>query len=168
VATSCPLAVPFQKPLSLSCFLSSLSNMEVLPACSVFGSFIHLRKAHKKSPEYMIHSSIQTTPPGKVGLTSKYRQHQGHPQMAFINKAVMNIVNHVSLWCGGVSFQYMPRSGIAGSSGRTILNFLRYCQIDFQSGYIVGFSLPPAMEVPCMCCHLRFFCLSHSDAYMES
>jgi hypothetical protein len=33
----------------------------------------------------------------------------------------MNIVEHVSLLSVGVSFGYMPRSGIAGSSGRTIL-----------------------------------------------
>ena len=29
---------------------------------------------------------------------------------------------------------YMPRSGIAGSSGSTMCNFLRNCQTDFQSG----------------------------------
>jgi hypothetical protein len=45
----------------------------------------------------------------------------------------MNIVKHVSLWYGGVSFDYMPKSGIAESSGRTISNFLRNGQIDFQS-----------------------------------
>jgi hypothetical protein len=27
----------------------------------------------------------------------------------------MNIVEHVSLWDGGASFGYMPRSGIDGS-----------------------------------------------------
>ena len=51
-------------------------------------------------------------------------------------QAAMNIVEHVSLWYGGASFGYMPRSGITGSSGRTIPNFLRNCQIDFQSGCI--------------------------------
>jgi hypothetical protein len=45
----------------------------------------------------------------------------------------MNIVEHVSLWYGGASFGYIYRNGIAGSSGRTISNFLRNCQIDFQS-----------------------------------
>jgi hypothetical protein len=51
-----------------------------------------------------------------------------------MNKAAMNIVEPVSLWYGGASFGYMPRSGIAGFSGRTISNFLRNLQIDFQSG----------------------------------
>jgi hypothetical protein len=37
----------------------------------------------------------------------------------------MNIVEHMSLLYVGASFGYMPRNGIAGSSGRTISNFLR-------------------------------------------
>jgi hypothetical protein len=40
----------------------------------------------------------------------------------------------MSLWCSRISFGYMPRSGIVGSSGRTISNLLRNCHIDFQSG----------------------------------
>ncbi|MQL00661.1 DUF3704 domain-containing protein, partial [Escherichia coli] len=39
-------------------------------------------------------------------------------------------------WHGGTSFGYIPKSGIAGSSGRSISNFLRKFQIDFQSGCI--------------------------------
>ena len=35
--------------------------------------------------------------------------------LAIINKAAMNIVEHVSLWYGGVSSGYMPRSDVAGS-----------------------------------------------------
>jgi hypothetical protein len=46
----------------------------------------------------------------------------------------MSIVEHVSLWYGGVSFGHMPRSDIVGSSGRDIPNFLRIHQIDFQNG----------------------------------
>jgi hypothetical protein len=46
----------------------------------------------------------------------------------------MNIVGHVSLLQVGTSSGYVPRRGIAGSSGSTMSNFLRYCQTDFQSG----------------------------------
>jgi hypothetical protein len=45
----------------------------------------------------------------------------------------MNIVEHVPLWNGGASFGYIPKRGIAGSSGRSISNFLRNLQINFQS-----------------------------------
>jgi hypothetical protein len=45
----------------------------------------------------------------------------------------MNIVEHVSLPVG-TSSGYMPRRGIAESSGSTMSNFLRNCQTDFQSG----------------------------------
>jgi hypothetical protein len=47
----------------------------------------------------------------------------------------MNIVEHVSLLQLGSSSGYMSRSGIAGSSGSTMPNFLRNCQTDFQSHY---------------------------------
>jgi hypothetical protein len=46
----------------------------------------------------------------------------------------MNIVEYVPLWHGEASFGYMPKSGITGSSGRSISNFLRILQINFQSG----------------------------------
>jgi hypothetical protein len=45
--------------------------------------------------------------------------------LAIINKAAMNIVEHVSLLQVGASSGYMPRRGIAGSSGSTMFNFLR-------------------------------------------
>jgi len=41
---------------------------------------------------------------------------------------------HVPLWHGAESFANIPKSGIAGSSGRSVSNFLRNLQIDFQSG----------------------------------
>jgi hypothetical protein len=50
------------------------------------------------------------------------------------NKTGMNIVEQVPLWHGAASFGYIPKSGIAGSSGRSISSFLRNLQIDFQSG----------------------------------
>jgi hypothetical protein len=45
----------------------------------------------------------------------------------------MNIVEHVSLSHVGASTEYMPRSGITGSSGRIRSSFLRNCKTDFQS-----------------------------------
>jgi hypothetical protein len=51
-----------------------------------------------------------------------------------INKAAMNIVEHVSLLYVGASFGYMPRSGIVGSSDSTMSSFLRNLQTDFHSG----------------------------------
>ena len=46
----------------------------------------------------------------------------------------MNIVEHVSFLPVRTSSGYMPRRGIAGSSGSTMSNFLRNRQTDFQSG----------------------------------
>jgi hypothetical protein len=43
-------------------------------------------------------------------------------------------VEHVSFLLVGTSSGYMPRRGIAGSSGSTMSNFLRNRQTDFQSG----------------------------------
>jgi hypothetical protein len=43
----------------------------------------------------------------------------------------MNIVEHVPVWHDGASFGYIPKSGIAGSSGRSISNLLRNLQINF-------------------------------------
>ena len=51
--------------------------------------------------------------------------------LATINKAAMNIMEHVSLLYCGTSFGYKPMNGIAGSSGSTMSNFLRNHQTDF-------------------------------------
>jgi hypothetical protein len=62
---------------------------------------------------------------------------EGYPgsfqRLAIINKAGMNIVDHVSLLPVGTSSGYMPRRGIAGSSSSTMSSVLRNCQTDFQS-----------------------------------
>lgn len=53
--------------------------------------------------------------------------------LAIRNKTAMNSVEHVSLLYAGVSFGYMLRRGIAGSSGSGVSQFLRNIQSDFQS-----------------------------------
>lgn len=46
----------------------------------------------------------------------------------------MNIMEHVFLLYVRASFGYIPRSSIAGSSSKTISNFLRKHHTDFQTG----------------------------------
>jgi hypothetical protein len=68
-------------------------------------------------------------------IHSSVEGHLGSLQLlAIINKAAMNIVEHVPSLHVGASSGYMPRSGIAGSSGSTMSNFLRNHLTDFQSG----------------------------------
>jgi hypothetical protein len=67
-------------------------------------------------------------------IHSSVEGHLGSFQLlAIINKAAMNIVEHVSFLPVGTSSGYMPRRGIAGSSSSTMSNFLRNRQTDFQS-----------------------------------
>ena len=69
-------------------------------------------------------------------IHSSVEGHLGSFQLlVIINKVAMNIVEHVSLLQVGASSGYMRRSGIAGSPGSTMSNFLRNRQTDFQSGY---------------------------------
>ena len=58
-------------------------------------------------------------------IHSSVEGHLGSFQLlAIINKTAMNIVEHVSFLPVGTSSGYMPRRGIAGSSGSTVSNFL--------------------------------------------
>ena len=67
-------------------------------------------------------------------IHSSVEGHLGSFQLrAIINKAVMNIVEHVISLPVGNSSGYMPRRGIAGSSGSIMSKFLRKLQTDFQS-----------------------------------
>jgi hypothetical protein len=64
-----------------------------------------------------------------------FEEHLGSFKLLAIkNKAAINIVEHMSLLHVGTSSGYMSRSGIAGSSGSIMVNFLSNCQTDFQSG----------------------------------
>jgi hypothetical protein len=70
---------------------------------------------------FCIHSSVE----GHLGAFQL---------LAIINRAAMNIVEHVSLLPVGPCSGYMPRRGIAGSTRSTMSSFLRNRQTDFQSG----------------------------------
>jgi hypothetical protein len=62
---------------------------------------------------------------------SSVEGHLGSFQLlAIINKAAMNIMEHVCFLPVGTSYGYRPRRGIAGSSGSTMSNILT----DFHSG----------------------------------
>ena len=68
-------------------------------------------------------------------IHSSVEGHLGSFQLlAIINKAAMNIMEHVSFLPVGTSSGYMKRRGIAASSSSTMFNFLRNPQIDFQRG----------------------------------
>jgi hypothetical protein len=68
-------------------------------------------------------------------INSSVEGHLGFLQLlAIINKAAMNIEEHVSFLPVRTSFGYMPRRGIVGSTYSTMSNFLRNHQTDFQSG----------------------------------
>ena len=54
-------------------------------------------------------------------IHSSFEGHLGSFQLlAIINKAAMNIVEHVSLLQVGTSSGYVPRSGMGGSSGNYV------------------------------------------------
>jgi hypothetical protein len=79
-----------------------------------------------------------------------------------VNKSIMNKVEYVSLLYVGTSFGYMPRSGINGSSGRTVPIFLGTtrlisrvavpaCHPISNGGMFLFHNIPVSM-----CCHLSF------------
>jgi hypothetical protein len=88
-----------------------------------------------KCTTFFIHSSVE----GHLG---------SFQLLAIINKAAMNIVEHVSSLLVGTSSGYMHRRGIAGSSGSTMTNFLRNHQTDFQNGCTSFQSHQPWRSVP--------------------
>jgi hypothetical protein len=68
-------------------------------------------------------------------IHSSVEGHLGSFQLlANINKAAMDIVEHVSPLQIGTSSRYIPRRSIAGFSSSIMSNFLRNRQADFQSG----------------------------------
>jgi hypothetical protein len=86
-------------------------------------------------------------------ILSTVEAHLGSFQLlAIINKAAMNIVEHVSLLNVGALSGYMPRRGIGGFLGSNISNFLRKHKTNFQGGCT---SLQSHQQWR-ICCHLNF------------
>ena len=70
---------------------------------------------------------------------------------------ILEIVTNTAMKIGGLrffrtsvlgSFRYIPRSGITGSKGKFIFNFLRYLYTAFRSGYSSLHSHQQCMRVP--------------------
>jgi hypothetical protein len=70
-----------------------------------------------------------------VWSTVRIPEQPGLCKETLSQKRSVNIVVHMSLLPVGSSSMYMPRRGIAGSSGSTMSSFLRNLQTDFQIGY---------------------------------
>jgi hypothetical protein len=88
----------------------------------IFSISIHFPKNFMNS-SFLIAELLNSTPLCKwttfFCIHSSVEGHLGSFQLlAVINKAAMNIVEHVPLLHVGTFSGYMPRSGIAGSSGR--------------------------------------------------
>ena len=76
---------------------------------------------------------------------SSVEGHLGSFQLlAIINKSAMNIVEHVSFLLVGTSSGYMPRRGIAGSSGSPMSNFFEELPDCFPE-WLYKLAIPPTI-----------------------
>lgn len=71
----------------------------------------------------------------KFYLSTFAQEHLWFSQfLPIMNKIAMSIVEQLSFWYNWASFGYIHKSNYAKTWGRLIVNFLRSCHIDFQSG----------------------------------
>ena len=60
------------------------------------------------------------------------------PLLAIVNNAAVDVYGHVFVWTDIFSsLEYIPRSGVAGSCGKSTFNCLRNHQIIFQSSHSI-------------------------------
>jgi hypothetical protein len=81
---------------------------------------------------FCIHSSVE----GHLGPLQVQK---------IINKVIINVVEHVFLLHFGTSSGCVPSSGITGSLGRTMSNFLKNCKTQFPQ-WLEQHAISPTME----------------------
>ena len=115
----------------------------------VFSISIHLHAKFKMSLLFTTEQYSNVYIFHTFFIHSSFEGHLGCFQfLAITNSATINIVEQMLFQYDWASLGYIPKSGIAGSWGSLILNFLRNRHTDFQSGCTSLHSHQQWMSVP--------------------